>query len=288
MALKISYYRDETVKTFITCLENGDDATARQTKDSDAISISVRFARLTSKFEKLNITPHFIKIFSSEDMKNFAETIPEISDRFEKLTVNQRKYNHVTYMELFETDMTSFLTKETYDDSFVRFIIFQILYTIAATQSMLPGWRHNDLSTNNVLVKKMDDPIAAKYSINGKEFYIQSDKKIAIIDFDFVNADHLRLRNQRVTSGDFKVTSGKNISYDSHFFLKSVLKCLGSRKSKFDGPDTRSFLKSLVLQTEDRLQSEQIQFDPNTILQHEYFSPLLTKIPVQHSYRFSK
>jgi hypothetical protein len=91
-----------------------------------------------------------------------------------------------------------------------------------------------------------------------------------------------------VISGDFKVTSEKNISYDAHFFLKSVLKCLGSRKSKFDGPDSRSFLKSLNLQTDDRLQSELIQFDPNTIIRHEYFHPLLTKIPVEHSYRFSK
>jgi hypothetical protein len=284
-AMKVSYYREETVVEFTKKMREGDENGAKKIKDSDAISVSAKFARITRQMKKLNITPHFIHIFDTRDVKNFVEKIPILSSRFDRLSPFQQKYNHVTFMELFETDLTAFITKsESCDDSFLRTCIFRVLYTIAVTQRLVPGWRHNDLSTNNVLTKKSEER-PARYEVDGDFFYVISSRSIAIIDYDFVNAAANTLRNHRVHSGDFKVLADDNVSYDSHFFLKSVQKCLEKRQNK--PRITLSFLKSLRLKQNDRQDSEIPHLNPLDILKHSYFKPLTAPIPVVDFYKIA-
>jgi hypothetical protein len=282
-AMKVSYYRDETVRRFIQKISGGDDAGAKKEKDSDAVSISSRFSKIARQLKNMHITPHFLELYNSRDVKNFVEKIPILSARLKDLTPLQRKYNHVSFMELFDTDMTAFLTKMLYDDDFLRIVIFQVLYSISSVQRMIPGWRHNDLSTNNILTKKTER-ISSRYRVDGKYYYTSTDNTIAIIDYDFVNADVEKLHNQRVHSGHFKVFPDKNVSYDSHFFLKSVFKCITRAVSSKNVGITIEFLKGLQLQHSDRHDVEIEDLDPLKIIKHSYFDKLLTEIPFDNKF----
>ena len=274
-AMKVSYYRDETVRRFIQKIADGDDAGAKKEKDRDAVSISSRFSKIARQLKNMHITPHFIELYDSRDVKNFVEKIPVLSARITELTPLQRKYNHVSFMEIFDTDMTAFLRKMSYDDDFLRMLIFQVLYSIASVQRMIPGWRHNDLSTNNILTKKKRT--SSRYRVDGKYYYTSMEYVIAIIDYDFVNADVEKLHNHRVHSGHFKVFPDKNVSYDSHFFLKSVFKCITRHVSSKSVGITIDFLKSLQLRENDRHDAELVELDPLKIINHSYFDKLLTE-----------
>lgn len=277
-AMKVSYYRDETVRRFIQKIADGDDAGAKKEKERDAVSISYRFSKVARQLKNLHITPHFLEMYDSRDVKNFVEKIPILSARVKDLTPLQRKYNHVSFMELFDTDMTAFLTKTSYDDDFMRMLIFQVLYSIASVQRMIPGWRHNDLSTNNILTKKTET-FSSRYRVDGKYYYTSMDQTITIIDYDFVNADVEKLHNHRVHSGHFRVFPDKNVSYDSHFFLKSVFKCITKAESSKNVGITIDFLRSLQLQHSDRHDVEIGELDPLEIIKHSYFGKLSTEIP---------
>lgn len=276
--MKVSYYRDETVRRFIQKLRDGDDDGAKKEKDRDAVSISTRFSKIARQLRNMHITPHFMEVFESQDVKNFVEKIPNLSTRLKELTPLQQKYNHVSFMDIFDTDITSFLTKMSYDDNFLRVLIFQVLYSIASAQRMIPGWRHNDLSTNNILTKK-SNKISSRYRVDGKHYYTSTDQAIVIIDYDFVNADVEKLHNHRVHSGHFKVFPDKNVSYDSHFFLKSVFKCITRPASSSNVSITKGFLGSLQLQSNDRHNVEIVELDPLKIMKHSYFDKLLVEIP---------
>ncbi|AGE56440.1 serine/threonine-protein kinase [Paramecium bursaria Chlorella virus NE-JV-1] len=281
-AMKISYYREETVKDFMQKIKEGRTEDAKRAKNSDAISIAARFAKITLKMKK-TCTPHFIHVYESKDIKNFIEKIPILTSRYSELSPFQKKYNHVTFMEEFETDMTTFLTKKTYDDVFLRKLIFRIIYSIAAAQRYITGWRHNDLSTNNVLTKKTQKT-SLKYVVDGTCFYVSCDRSVVIIDYDFVHADDPRLDNSRVRSGQFKVLPDKNASYDAHFFLKSVSKCLS--KSAQQTVLTKKFLQDLNLKQNDRHDEEIPSLAPCEILKHSYFDSLKKAVPIEATYAF--
>jgi len=271
-AMKISYYREENVRDFMEKMREGDVESAKKIKDSDAISVSARFSKIAKKMKEYNITPHFINVYDSRDIKNFVEKIPLLASRLQELSPYQRKYNHVTFMELFDSDLTSFLLKKKYTDDFVRTCMFQVLYSIASTQLLISGWRHNDLSTNNVLVKKSLKKTSS-YDVNGKLFFTTSNHDIVIIDYDFVHAHTTKLDNHRVRSGNFRVSPEKNDSYDSHFFLKSVLKCINKNTvSNIDA--TKKFLHGLNLKENDRYDKEILELHPLEILKHSYFDIL--------------
>jgi len=286
-AMKISYYREETVLDFSNKMKNGDVKGAQRAKDMDAISVSRKFSEITEMLAKSKITPHFVYIYGTHDVKSFIEKLPFdiMEKRLNQLSSFQKRYNNITFMELFSCDLTSFLTRTKYNESLLRTFIFQVLYTIAATQKVLPGWRHNDLSTNNVLVKKVVKENPTKYSVNGNDFYIKTRYFVAITDFDFVHVPRVKsLENNRVTSGNFRVDSDKNNSYDTHFFLKSILKCLIKKHTK-DFQSTIQFLKGLDLKTDDRQNKEISGVDPITILNNDYFNPL--KKEIETIYEFS-
>ncbi|ABU44280.1 serine/threonine-protein kinase [Paramecium bursaria Chlorella virus NY2B] len=285
-AMKISYYREETVHDFSDKMKNGDIKGAQRVKDMDAVSVSRKFSEITKILAESKITPHFVHVYSTHDVKSFIDKLPidMIEKRLKQLSTFQKRYNNVTFMELFSCDLTSFLTKTKYDETLLRSIIFQILYTIAATQKVLPGWRHNDLSTNNVLVKKVDNKISSRYFVNGENFYIDTKIFVAITDFDFVHVPNIKkLENKRVTSGNFKVEGVKNNSYDTHFFLKSILKCLIKRHTR-NFQSTIDFLKDLDLKTEDRQPEEIHNLDPLVILNNEYFDSLKKEIKTSHDF----
>jgi hypothetical protein len=278
-AMKISYYAEDTIDKFINKKRSGDTQGAVREKNRDSIAVSEIFSKVTRALLNKKITPHFIRVIEEHDVKGFVSKIPGMEKRLKTLTDLEKIYNHVTFMDLFDTDLTSLLVKQSLEDADIRVIIFQVVYTLAAVQKTLPGFRHNDLSTNNILVKVGDD-CPARYKINNTFFYTNTPYFVSITDYDFVHVPGVgMLNNTRITSGNYKVQEEANASYDVHLFLKSILKCLANNTSA-EAHETRAFLSSLMLHSNDRYKDEIQSLVPARLLAHAYFKPLRT--PPEH------
>jgi hypothetical protein len=274
-AMKISYYTEDTIEKFIKKKRYGDIEGAKREKEQDSILVSEKFSKVTTVLLDKKFTPHFIRVFEEQDVKNFAAKIPGLEKRLGNLTTYQRMYNHVAFMDLFDTDLTHLLTRKVLTEAEIKIVIFQILYTIAATQNALPGFRHNDLSTNNVLIRNNHKKEVTKYSVEGMVFYTPTKYAVAVTDYDFVHIPSIRiLNNRRVMSGNYKVSDEDNVSYDVHLFIKSVYKCLTKGYEKTPDTETWEFLDSLETFEDDRHPKEIPSLNPLKLLKHKYFDSL--------------
>lgn len=276
--MKVSYYRDDTVCDFLKRAKRGDVEGAMEAKRRDAIQVSSAFSKLSMSLMQKGVSPHFVMMYCEADCKSFADRLaPLLTNRLKELTPAQRKNNNVCFMEVFTTNMTKFLVTGKYDEALLRAMIFQVLYTLAALQKLLPGFRHNDLSTNNVLVKTLRVKPLLSYTFGGATYFVRSSVLVALSDYDFTNVPNRPgLVNERVHSGKYKVDGRRNDSYDTHFFMKSVLKCIQTHTAKF--PKTTAFIKSLRLQDEDRQNARVFtRLVPATLLKNAYFAPLKQK-----------
>lgn len=272
-AMKISYYTEDTIEKFIKKKMYGDIEGAKREKEQDSIIVSEKFSKVTAVLLDKKITPHFVRVFEEQDVKNFAAKIPGLEKRLGKLTAHQRMYNHTAFMDLFDTDLTHLLTHKVLDDDEIKIVIFQILYTIAAAQHALPNFRHNDLSTNNVLVRNNKKKTITRYDVDGMVFYTSTKYAVAITDYDFVHVPSIKiLNNRRVMSGNYKVNEENSVSYDAHLFIKSVYKCF--IKEYPMNTETHKFLNSLETFTDDRHPHEIPSLNPRIVLKHKYFDSL--------------
>lgn len=278
VVMKVSYYRDSTMCNVVRRLKAQDTAGALKAKAGDAIQVGHAFSRMTAALVD-SVSPHFVVEYCEHDCSNFALRLtPVLKERLAMLSPLQRQFNNVCFMELFHDNLTRFLVKERYDERTLCSIVFQVLYTIAALQRKFPGFRHNDLSTNNVLIKKLGRSPRLAYAVPAAPpavFHIAIPYLVALSDYDFVHVPtSADMKNERVLSGKYKVDGRPNDSYDSHFFLKSVLKCIQRRISQF--PRTVDFLRRLRLRTEDRQNATVMpRLRPELLLHDPYFKPLL-------------
>lgn len=282
--MKLSYYRDNTLCDFAANIKRGDRRAAHKVKNKDSIMVSAAFADATNSLIAAKATPHFVFVYCNVDCRNMAPRLHTLlKDRIQTSSKIQLKYNNLCFMEAFNGDMTKWLrgSSKTVTDPAVRAGIFGVLYTLAVLQKTYPGIRHNDLSTNNVLVKRLNTPAKIGYVFRGTSYYVPSMPiLVAIADYDFTHVpNHPTLTNERIVSGKYRVTATPNKTYDTHFFLKSVYKSIAKTKDHFLS-ETKAFLKSLPLKAEDRLDLHQIPgLEPDVLLEHPYFDALRKPIP---------
>jgi len=277
VVMKVSYYRDDTLCDFIKRAKAGDVKGALAAKKRDAIQVSNNFAKLTAGLLD-GVSPHFVLVYCDQDCKSFAPRLGVLlQERLKTLTPMQKRYNNVCFMEVFDNNLTKFLVNGRYDEAQLRAMIFQVVYTLAALQKLLPGFRHNDLSTNNVLLKKLRSAPVLSYTFGGDTFYTAVPLLTALSDYDFTHVPkHATLTNERVLSGKYKVDGRPNDSYDTHFFLKSVMKCIQRRTKEF--PKTWDFLLRQHMKQEDRQNAAVFaRLRPAQLLRDPYFAPLKAK-----------
>ena len=274
VVMKVSYYRDDTLCNFIKRAKAGDIRGALRAKKLDSIQVSNNFARVTAGLLD-SVSPHFVVVYCDRDCKSFAPRLRALlPERLKTLTPFQKRYNNVCFMEVFDTDLTKYLQFQKYDENTLRTIVFQVVYTLAALQKRFPGFRHNDLSTNNVLLKKLRAAPVLSYSFGGNTFYTAAPVLAALSDYDFTHVpNHPELSNERVMFGKYRVDGRPNDSYDTHFFLKSVMKCIQRRTKEF--PATWAFLNRLRMRQEDRQNNTVFaRLRPAALLRDAYFAPL--------------
>ena len=109
-----------------------------------------------------------------------------------------------------------------------RVLFFQIISVLAVIQKKYPGFRHNDLKANNILIQLIDINSSYnkfKYKINGKEYVIPNiGMQIKIWDFDFASIPNI-VENKKVDAewtNKINVKNERNQYYDLHFFFNTL------------------------------------------------------------------
>lgn len=127
-------------------------------------------------------------------------------------------------------DLLDFL-RENYDKLSVRewrVIFFQILSVLAVIQTKYPGFRHNDLKANNILIQKInniDKNNIYKYNINNNEYYVPNiGLRIKLWDFDFACIPG-EIDNSKVFADwtdRINVKPEEHPYYDVHYFFNTL------------------------------------------------------------------
>jgi serine/threonine protein kinase len=111
-----------------------------------------------------------------------------------------------------------------------RSIFFQLLSVLAVIQNKYPGFRHNDLKANNLLIQKIlvsEEHNKFKYKING-QIYIMPNIGIMLKlwDFDFACIPGI-VNNSKVDAEwttKINVIPEQNRYYDIHYFFNTLTK----------------------------------------------------------------
>ena len=107
-----------------------------------------------------------------------------------------------------------------------KVFFFQIVSVLAVIQSKYPGFRHNDLKPNNVLVHEIKRRSKTDvYSVCGRSYVVPNIGYILKIwDFDFACIPGV-VRNSKVEpdwTSKINVLPKKNRYYDMHYFFNSL------------------------------------------------------------------
>ena len=281
VAAKLSYYQEATIRAYAHHAHLGNVTAAHTAKDQDAISVAMAMAEVAKQMLLHGVSPHFVKVFCEADVRNLPKKLkPLLPHR--QLTAQQCKYSHVCIMELYSCNLTDFISRHRpLDDVVLKTLIFQVLYTLACLQKLFPGFRHNDLSSNNVLVKPAP-PECTRYAFADMHpVYTSAPFFAALADFDFTHVpNHDVLSNERVLNGKYKIQSHPNNSYDTHLFLNSLYRCLKRRRTQSLCPQTWHFMAGLQLGNyAERLDVHIPHLVPRCVLSHQYFASLRQFVP---------
>jgi hypothetical protein len=107
-----------------------------------------------------------------------------------------------------------------------KVIFFQFISTLAVIQSKFPGFRHNDLKANNILVHKVSYS-RSTYTVNGNKYDVPSiGYRIKLWDFDFACIPGI-VENAKVSAdwtNHINVKPVQNRYYDMHYFFNTLIK----------------------------------------------------------------
>lgn len=198
---------------------------------------------ILSEFVLTNQTPHiilpictfntaikpFVNLPKNDIIKN------KKYDQFVEKYANKEYYNNVSVL-ISEWasygDLMDFLRKKykKFSIKHWKILFFQIISVLAVIHKKYPGFRHNDLKANNILVDKV--PISKKYSrymydINGQVYVIPNvGFNIKLWDFDFACIPGIA-ENSKVSAKwteKININPVQNRYYDMHYFFNTLTK----------------------------------------------------------------
>lgn len=199
--------------------------------------------RLLSQFVKSKMTPHIvlpittfntsIKPFISLPKDNIVNN--KKYDMFVKRYKKGEYYDNVSVLisewansgdllEYIKKNYKSLTIKEW------RVLMFQIVSVLAIIQNKYPGFRHNDMKANNLLVHKIDmnkENTKFKYKINGQIYIVPNiGIMIKLWDFDFACIPGI-VDNSKVEAewtDKINIKPEQNRYYDIHYFFNTLTK----------------------------------------------------------------
>ena len=224
----------------------------------------LRMLKLLSKFVLESSTPHIIlpvttfysniQSFIGTNIRNSLTDAKKYDDFIEKCEKSEYyEYCSILISEWADSgDLLDFIRKHHTSLKLAhwRNIFFQIISTLAIIQDKYPGFRHNDLKANNILVKTTDsEKKEFKYNINGCEYIIPNmGIQIKLWDFDFACIPGI-VDNEKVNAkwtDQINVKPVQNRYYDLHYFFNTLLK-KGFYPELLQSPDIDTSLKQFIV-----------------------------------------
>lgn len=127
-------------------------------------------------------------------------------------------------MEKLDKTFWSYLQKEP-NTRIVKGIILQVMFTLVILQHTFPGFRHNDLKVDNILLDL--SPRTQKLTLRYKKYYwvLPTDVplvKIADFDYSYIPGVHSNSKVGTKHAKTFGCTEDPSKVYDTHLFLNSL------------------------------------------------------------------
>jgi hypothetical protein len=203
----------------------------------------IMMIRLLSYFVVKKQTPHIVLPIGT-----FNTSIKPFGNLIENNVVDKdnKKYNEFVkkYNEDYYHDHVSILISEWANRGdlldFIRknykefqpihwkVFFFQVISVLAVIQSKFPGFRHNDLKANNILVHKVKQRgTLFSYTVNRSKYIVPSiGYQIKLWDFDFACIPGI-VENSKVSAewtDKINVKPVQNRYYDIHYFFNTLIK----------------------------------------------------------------
>lgn len=155
----------------------------------------------------------------------FTYASPNIIMVFQHTVIHRTDY---IVMELLDTTFWNYVHSHTRDVYTLKSLIFQVLFTLAILQKKFPGFRHNDLKIDNILLDLSPRTTSTTLYYGKHNWSIKySSPFVKIADYDYANIPHF-VHNPKVAtsfSNSFGCNPSKNNIYDVHLFLNSIYQC---------------------------------------------------------------
>lgn len=199
--------------------------------------------RLLANFVKNKQTPHLVLPITTfnTSIKPFISLPKDNIVNNKKFDAFIKRYKKGEYYENVSIlisewansgDLLDYIKKnyKTMDVKHWRSIIFQILSVLAIIQNKYPGFRHNDMKANNILMHKIPFDKSNKkfkYKINGQVYLVSNiGIQIKLWDFDFACIPGI-VDNSKVEAewtDKINIKPEKNRYYDIHYFFNTLTK----------------------------------------------------------------
>jgi len=203
-------------------------------------NVELLMLKLLSYFVVKRHTPHiilpittfntdiktFIKLNSKEKSKKFKKFKEDVEKGMYHSTVSvliSEWANGGDLLEYLRAHYSTLTIKEW------RLIFFHVISVLAVIQNKYPGFRHNDLKPNNVLIQHLctttETGKTFTYVINDRKFYVPNTGiRCKIWDFDFACIPGI-IDNAKVYSewtNDINVKPEPHPYYDVHYFFNTM------------------------------------------------------------------
>ena len=199
--------------------------------------------RLLSYFVIKKQTPHIvlpigtfntsIKPFGNLIDSNVVDKDNKKYNEFVKKYNEKYYYDHVSILIsewANRGDMLDFIRKnyKEFQPIHWKVFFFQVISVLAVIQSKFPGFRHNDLKANNILVHKVKQRgTLFSYTVNRSKYIVPSiGYQVKLWDFDFACIPGI-VENSKVSAewtNKINVKPIQNRYYDVHYFFNTLIK----------------------------------------------------------------
>lgn len=197
--------------------------------------------KLLSEFIKKKQTPHIVLPITTfnTSIKPFLSLKKDDIVNNKKYDEFLKRYKKGSYYKNVSVlisewansgDLLDYIRKnyKTFKLKHWRSIFFQILSCLAVIQEKYPGFRHNDLKPNNVLVHTIKQTIKNNkfmYKINGQYYIVPNiGFQVKLWDFDFSCIPGI-VGNCKVDAewtSDININPEQNKYYDVHYFFNTL------------------------------------------------------------------
>jgi hypothetical protein len=149
-------------------------------------------------------------------------------------------------------------------------LIFQLIHTLAIIQKEFPGFRHNNLTINNIIIYIKKEPVTLNYSFENKKWEIPNiDFEIKICNFEkSILPKYYGILNQRDT--DVPYIDESNEYFDVHTFLNSLLETthLNSENNLSNCDlETKKFLDKIIPSQLRGMKNNKFYLSKNVIIE---------------------